>query len=117
MKPSHRQRVFAIASLLVFGLLIVASIAFLWRLQTVLVNSAPANQSWDEQDIFYESTRHALRIGPKEQRMEILNHLADQGLAASQFIDDIREAAADRDPEIAMAAKDALDRILSGVSE
>ena len=113
MQQTSFQRNIAIAGLATFAFLLIASLAFMWRVRTVLLNSATVNQSWEEEDVFYESTRHAMRIGGKQQRLAILNHLADQGPQAWRFAGDVREAIEDDDQDIASAAKSALEKISS----
>jgi hypothetical protein len=49
--------------------------------------------------------------GPKSQRLEAIKALAEAGAGAATFEPILRELAADPDPEIAAAAKDAIGRI------
>ncbi|TWU48533.1 hypothetical protein Poly51_44330 [Rubripirellula tenax] len=101
--------VFAILSGASLWTLVQAS-RFLQRASSRATPSVP----WTDESAFYDSTRRALRDGPKSQRLDIIRHLGDQGSAAEPFLTDLEAAAGDEDSEIAAAASIAVGRIRGG---
>jgi hypothetical protein len=72
------------------------------------------NEAQDFRRAFIESTTMALREGPKSQRLEIIRYLGASGSQTAVFLDALREACDDDDPEIAAAARNAVAALNAG---
>jgi hypothetical protein len=70
-----------------------------------------SSESSDAQYEFIESTRNALKVGPRDQQFEIIHHLGSQGGDAKPFLDDLRKIADGKDRDLAEAAAIAIERI------
>lgn len=105
-----KQRWLVWLSLIVFLTLSLASFATVLTVVTWMGTAGEATDSAVSEPAqnsaeFITSTRNALRDGPPEQRIDILNHLAERPGGAEPFADLIALAIRDPDPEVAEAAK------------
>lgn len=64
-----------------------------------------------EAEVVRQSNRNVLFFGPIEQRLDLIHHLGNQGIAASAYLDDLREIMHEGDVRLAPAALVAIRRI------
>ena len=69
-----------------------------------------------EAEVMRQSNRNVLFFGSTEQRLDLIHHLGNQGIAASAYLDDLRKIMHEGDVRLAPAALVAIRRIEADIA-